>query len=112
MKAKFTLFIAVGLLVSMATMAQGRSYENDNRDYGYKNDSRYERHDNFDYRAKMFSLQQQLNHEVNELDRARAYRDWDKVRYEKREIAEIRYQIKQLQRSNYFDKFHDGHDRF
>lgn len=112
MKTKFTLLIAVGLLLSFGTMAQGRSYENDNRDYGYKNDSRYERHDNFDYRTKMFSLQQQLNQEINELDRARACRDWNKSSHEKREIAELRSAIKQLQRGRYFDKDHDGHDRF
>ena len=109
MKAKFTLLIAAGLLVSVATMAQDRGYDNDHRDNSFRSDNRYERHDNFDYRTKMFNLQQQLNHEMDELDRARECGDWDKARHEKREIAETRFEIKKLQRHKYFDN--DYHER-
>ncbi|HVM90028.1 MAG TPA: hypothetical protein VMT76_17705 [Puia sp.] len=113
MKTKFTLLVTIGLLASVATMAQGRDYRNDDRDNGYKNDNRFDNHYNFDYRSRMFELQQQLNHEFNELDHARDCGDWEKARHEKREISAIRSKIKDLQRRRYFDRddyrSHDFH---
>ncbi len=105
MKTKFTLLIAAGLLVSVATMAQDRGY-----DYRDNNFNHYEHREIFDYRTKMFSLQQQLDHEFNELDRARECRDWEKARFEKSEIAQTRFEIKKLQRYRYSDNGY--HDRF
>ncbi len=99
MKAKFTLLIAAGLFISATTMAQDYNH----RDNGYKNDSRYERHENFDYKSQLFNLQQKLSFETNQLDRARECRDWNKVRFEKRQISDLRGQISYLKSHRNYD---------
>jgi hypothetical protein len=106
MKAKFTLLIVAGLFISATTMAQDYGH----RDNGFKNDSRYERRENFDYKSQLFNLQEKLSFEINQLDRARACRDWSKVKFEKRQIADLQRQISFLKRHKYID--HDYNSRF
>ena len=106
MKAKFTLLIAAGLFISATTMAQDFNHRNN----GYKNDSRYERHENFDYRSQLSNLQQKLSFEMNQLDRAKACRDWSKVKFEKRQIADLRSQINFLKSHKHYD--YDSNKRF
>jgi len=96
MKTKFTLLIIAGLFFAASTQAQDRSDENDHRSDVYKNDFRYEHHDDFDYRNRMYNLQQRLMHEMDDLSRARECGDWDKAHHEKREIAEIRNQMHEM----------------
>ncbi|MBS1947222.1 MAG: hypothetical protein JST47_05600 [Bacteroidetes bacterium] len=104
MKTKFTLLIVSCLLTSVVTKAQDWSHENDNRDYAYKNDRHFDNRNNFDYRSQLFYLQQQLRYELNELDRAKAFGNWEKARHEKHEIAQLRFEIRKLRRHRYFDR--------
>jgi len=106
MKAKFTLLIAAGLFISATTMAQGY----DRHDKGFKNDSRYENRSNFEYKSQLINLQQKLSFEMNQLDRAKACRDWSKVKFEKRQIADLRSQISYLKSHKHFDN--DSNRRF
>jgi len=101
MKTKFTLLIMAGLFFAASTQAQDRGYQNDNRNDG--NDFRHERHSDFEYRTQMNNLQQRLMHEMDELDRARECGDWEKARHEKREIAEIRTEMRQINHRRWFD---------
>ena len=103
MKTKFTLLIITGLFVAAATQAQDRSYDNDRRHDVYKNDFRREHYDDFNYRNRMYNLQQRLMHEMDALDRARECGDWDKAHHEKREIAEINNQMREMNRRRWFD---------
>jgi len=113
MKTKFTLLIVAGLVFAASTQAQDRGYDNDHRG-GYKNDFRQERHEDFNYKTEMYNLQQRLAHEMDELDWAKECRDWHKVKAEKREIAEIRDEVRQKHFDNddYHYKDHDYNSRF
>jgi hypothetical protein len=118
MKTKFTLLIAAGLLFSVATMAQDRGYENDHRNDGYRNDFRQERHEDYNYKTRICDLQQKLSCDINELDRARECGDWEKVHYEKREIAQIRDEMRHINyhrwsdQQDEFGRNHDYNSRF
>ncbi len=118
MKTKFTLLIIAGLFFAAGTQAQDRSYENDNHNDGYRNDFRYERRDDYDYKTQMFNLQQRLMHEMDELDRARDCGDWFKARHEKLEIASIRNQMREMNYRRRYDnddhhyRDHDHDGRF
>ena len=115
MKTKFTLLIAAGLLVSVATMAQDRGYDHGDRGNGYGYDNRNERREHFDSRDQLYNLQERLEHEMNEFERARECGDWEKARHERMEIAEIRQQIRELKYHRWHDddyRDHRYHERF
>jgi len=103
MKTKFTLLIIAGLFFAASTQAQDRGY--------------YDRHDEYNYKTKMYDLQQKLSYEINELDRARACRDWRKVQFEKREIADTRDEMRYInhhkwaEQQNDFNRNHDYNSR-
>lgn len=118
MKTKFTLLIIAGLFFAAGTQAQDRGYDYDHRGDEYKNDFRQERRDDFYYKTQMYNLQQRLIHEMDELDRARECGDWEKAHHEKREIAEIRDEMRHInhriwpdQRSD-FNRNHEYNSRF
>jgi len=71
MKTKFTLLIIAGLFFAAGTQAQGRNFDNNHRRDLYKSDFRHERHDDFDYRNRMYILQQRSMHEMNKIELAR-----------------------------------------
>ena len=118
MKTKFTLLIMGCMFIAANTQAQDWGYRNDNhndeyRDY-HNRDNRFDHQYYYDLRNQLYGLQQRLNNEMNELDKARYYRDWDKVNHERQEIAQIRYQMRQVnQRLKYrdFDDNRRDHDR-
>lgn len=105
MKTKFTLLIIAGLFFAVSTQAQNRDHQ-------------YNRHDDYNYKTHMYDLQQKLNYEMSELDRAKACRDWRKVQAEKREIAEIRDEMrhtnyrKWVDQQNDFSRNHDYNNGF
>jgi hypothetical protein len=94
MKTKFTLLIIAVLFFAASTQAQDRGRQ-------------YDRHDDYNYKTRMFDLQQKLNFEMNELDRAKACRDWRKVQSEKREIAEIRDEMRHINYRRWADQQND-----
>jgi hypothetical protein len=113
MKTKFTLLIIASLFFAAVTQAQDRGYDNDHRDDGYRNDFRHDRFDNLSYKTRMYDLQQKLNYEMNELDRARECGDWEKAHREKHEIAEIRDEMRHINYrrwSDQQDEFNRNHD--
>jgi len=118
MKTKFTLLIMGCMLIAANTQAQDWGYRNDNRTNEYRDyrnrDNRFDHQYYVDLQNQLYGLQQRLNNEMNELDRARYYRNWDKVNHERQEIAQIHYQIWQVnQRLKYrdFDNNRRDHDR-
>jgi hypothetical protein len=117
MKTKFTLLIMGCMFIAASTKAQDGGYRNDNRNDEYRDyhnrDNRFDYQNYYDLRNQLYGLQQRLMHEMDELDRARDCRDWDKVDHERQEIAQIKYQMWQInQRMRYrdFDDDHRDHD--
>jgi hypothetical protein len=94
MNTKYTLLLIAGLFFAASTHAQDRDY--DHREERYTNDFRQDRREDMHYRVQIYSLQQRLDHDINELDRANQFGDWQKARHEKWEMAEIRDQIRHI----------------
>ncbi|MBS1666649.1 MAG: hypothetical protein JST58_04660 [Bacteroidetes bacterium] len=104
MKTKFTILIIGCLFIAANTKAQDWGYRHDDRNNGYwgnqysGNQYGYPNYQQnyYDLSGQLYNLQQRLMQETDELDRARDEGDWDKVNHDRQEIAQIQYQIWQI----------------